>query len=95
MMLEFDSVQVSALGLAHKYADRLRPIMLSRAELERRAPARSEKASFLCLGRGGVGPDMVDFGPLPSPTRPRGGLGKGPGRGLARFAQIFSPVDQV
>ncbi len=46
-------------------------------------------------GRGrGLGPEIVDFGPLPGPTRPRGRPGKGPGRGPARFAPIFSPVDQ-
>ncbi len=43
--------------------------------------------------RGGVGPDIAEFGPLPGPTRPWGGLGKGPGP--ARFAPIRSPVDQV
>ncbi len=26
----------------------------------------------------GVGPEIVDLGPLPGPTRPRGGLGKAP-----------------
>ncbi len=25
-----------------------------------------------------IGPEIVDFGPLPGPTRPRGGLGKAP-----------------
>ncbi len=45
---------------------------------------------FLCWG----GPDIVDIGPLPGPTRPRVGLGKGPGRGPARFAPISGPVDQ-
>ena len=43
---------------------------------------------------GGRGPEIVDLGPLPGPTRPRGGPGKGPGRAPARFAPILSPVDQ-
>ncbi len=43
---------------------------------------------------GGLGPEIFDFGPLPGPTRPRGGLGKSPGRGPARCALIFSPVDK-
>ena len=33
--------------------------------------------SFFFSGRG-VGPDIVDLGPLPGPTRPRGGLKKAP-----------------
>jgi hypothetical protein len=37
----------------------------------------------------GVGPELVDFGPLPGPTRPRGGLGRAPAGaplGLHRFS---------
>ncbi len=41
-----------------------------------------------------VGPEIVKFGLLPGPTRARMGLGKGPDRGPARCAPIFSPVDQ-
>ena len=49
------------------------------------------KMVFRFFFLGGVGPEIVDFGPLPGPTRPRGGLGTAP---LARFAPIFSPADQ-
>ncbi len=35
-------------------------------------------------GGGGVGPDIVDFGPRPGPIRPRGGLGK---------AAVGAPLD--
>ncbi len=33
-------------------------------------------------GRRGVGPENLDFGPLPGPTRPRRGLGKAPAGAL-------------
>jgi hypothetical protein len=36
------------------------------------------KGFLFFSGRVGVGPETVDFGLLPGPTRPRGGLGKAP-----------------
>jgi hypothetical protein len=36
------------------------------------------KRLFLFFEGGGVGPEIVDFGPHPGPTRSRGGLGKDP-----------------
>ncbi len=41
-----------------------------------------------------VGPEIVDFGPLPGPTRRRERLGNAPGRSPAPFALMFSRVDQ-
>jgi hypothetical protein len=38
----------------------------------------SQTCFEVCLEGGEGGPDIVDFDPLAGPTRPRGGLGKGP-----------------
>ncbi len=39
-------------------------------------PPMQSEGVFVFSGGEGVGPGIVDFGPLPGPTRPRGSLGK-------------------
>ena len=67
-----------------------------------RKPRKSRKISknrpigaiFWVFRGGGVGQEIVEFWPPPGPARPWGEVGKGPGRGPARFTPIFSPADQ-
>ena len=40
---------------------------------------------------GGVGPEIVDFCPLPGPTRPRGGFGKAPAGRPRSICTDFQP----
>ena len=56
--------------------------------------SNSVKRAFWFFRGGGVGQEIVEFWPPPGPARPWGEVGKGPGRGPARFTPIFSPADQ-
>ncbi len=68
-------------------------------DTQRHAPPRDKSNAFkwvftcfLFFGGGGDRKSSI-LGRFPAQPCP-GGLGKDPGRGLARFAQIFSPGDQ-
>ncbi len=84
---------VSALTFRHHFTGTRRVTQAPRRPSCKRSTVLLQRTWFLGLWWGGRAGNLR-FGAASWPNPAPGGLGKGPGRGPARFACMFSPVDK-